>query len=221
MMSAPSGAARWNERYAEAEYVYGTEPNDFLVSVAKRIPPGPVLCLAEGEGRNAVFLARQGHAVTAVDFAEAGLAKARRLARSAGVAIETEVADLAAYRIEPASWSAIILIFAHLEAEHRVPLHRAAVRGLKAGGALVLEAFTPEPGQFSCEQPGSESRLMCLDTLREELRGLRLVIAREIQREISEGRLHQGRRSVVQLLGFRSAEPEPGVAGGYARLRVS
>ena len=75
----------WERRYAEPGYAYGTEPNGFLVEVADRIPPGPVLCLAEGEGRNAVWLAGRGHAVTAVDASAAGLAKAEALARARGV----------------------------------------------------------------------------------------------------------------------------------------
>jgi len=79
-MNPSLDAAFWNDRYRGDDYVYGTEPNEFLLSVAAEIPAGPVLCLAEGEGRNAIFLAGRGHAVTAIDQAEAGLAKARALA---------------------------------------------------------------------------------------------------------------------------------------------
>ena len=84
----------WDQRYAVGEYVYGTRPNDFLTSVVDRLPMGRVLCLAEGEGRNAVFLAEQGFEVTAVDSSAVGLAKARKLAGQRGVHIETVVADL-------------------------------------------------------------------------------------------------------------------------------
>jgi SAM-dependent methyltransferase len=97
----------WNERYAEAFASYGTEPNDFLKQVAERIPSGPVLCLAEGEGRNAVFLAQRGHDVTAVDLSEVGLANAARLAAERGVSIRTVVANLDDYDLGAGRWSAM------------------------------------------------------------------------------------------------------------------
>ena len=87
-------AAFWNNRYAIAGHVYGEAPNAFVAEVAPQISTGPVLCLAEGEGRNAVYLATLGHRVTAVDQSEVGLAKAQRLAKARGVEIETLVTDL-------------------------------------------------------------------------------------------------------------------------------
>src|SRR4051794_7348230 len=98
----------WNERYGAEEYVFGTEPNDFLRENAARIPAGPVLCLAEGEGRNAAFVAGLGHDTTAVDQSEVGLAKARALAEAKRVEVKTVVADLGQFRIEPGAWSGII-----------------------------------------------------------------------------------------------------------------
>src|SRR4051812_40107727 len=100
-------ARRWDERYSGPEFAYGTEPNDFLAAVADRIPPGPVLMLGEGEGRNAVFLAGLGYEVVAVDQSEAGLAKARRLADERGVRVRTRRADLRDYPIEPGAWAGI------------------------------------------------------------------------------------------------------------------
>ena len=85
----------WDERYTEAFVSYGTEPNDWLREVADKIPDGPILCLAEGEGRNAVFLAERGHDVTAVDLSEVGLENAKELADERGVALTTIVANLA------------------------------------------------------------------------------------------------------------------------------
>ena len=90
----------WNERYNRAEYVFGTEPNDFLKENFQKIPlGGKVLCLAEGEGRNAVFLAEQGYQVTAMDMSNVGLNKALKLAQDRGVDIITQVADLAHYEL--------------------------------------------------------------------------------------------------------------------------
>ena len=103
----------WDDRYRGDTYAYGTEPNDFLRAEAHRIGVGPVLCLAEGEGRNAVFLASLGHRVTAVDFSAEGLRKAARLARDRGVEIELVEADLATFDLGEAAWSGIVSIFAH------------------------------------------------------------------------------------------------------------
>lgn len=89
--------SEWNDRYRTDEFVFGTAPNDFLAEVASRIPPGSVLCLGEGEGRNGVHLASLGYEVTGVDASDVGLAKARTLAAARGVALETVVANLATF----------------------------------------------------------------------------------------------------------------------------
>jgi SAM-dependent methyltransferase len=193
----------WDRRYAESAYAYGTEPNDFLAEVAGRIPPGPVLCLAEGEGRNAVWLAGRGHAVTAVDASAAGLAKAAALARARGVALETVVADLAAFPIRPGAWSAVVAIFAHLPPPLRRSVHRAAAGGLAPGGVFVLEAFTPRQLAFGTGGPKKAEMLYTPDDLREDLARLELEIIREAERDVVEGLYHTGRAAVVQVLGRR------------------
>jgi 2-polyprenyl-3-methyl-5-hydroxy-6-metoxy-1,4-benzoquinol methylase len=99
---------RWDCRYAAEAYAFGTEPNDFLVEVAPLIPAGRVLCLAEGEGRNAVRLAGRGHEVTAVDASTVGIAKAQVLASARGVKIATVTADLSDFTIEPDFWAGIV-----------------------------------------------------------------------------------------------------------------
>ena len=106
-------------------------------------PPGPVLCLAEGEGRNAVYLATQGRDVTAVDQSEVGLAKAARLAAARGVSVKPVHADLRDYVIEPGVWSGIVAIFAHLPPQLRRKVHAVVVSGLRPGGVMILEAYTP------------------------------------------------------------------------------
>jgi len=109
---------------------YGETPNVFVAEMASQIPAGAVLCLAEGEGRNAVYLATLGHRVTAVDQSEASLTKARRLAATRGVDIETVPADLGNITIEPGIWSGIVATFAHLPPAMRRRVHAQAVRGL-------------------------------------------------------------------------------------------
>jgi SAM-dependent methyltransferase len=190
----------WNDRYSIEGFVYGTAPNDFVKAVAPRLPSGPILCLAEGEGRNAVYLALLGHEVTAVDQSVTGLAKARRLAASQNATISTLVTDLSEYRIAAGAWSGIVATFAHLPPELRRALHRQVVAGLQPGGMYVLEAYTPAQLAFGTGGPENPELLMTLARLREELDGLEFLIGHEIERPVVEGAFHTGRAAVVQVL---------------------
>ncbi len=194
----------WNQRYGTQQYIYGETPNAFVAEIASQIPAGPVLCLAEGEGRNAVHLATLGHPVTAVDQSAAGLAKARRLASARGVEIETVLTDLENFTIEPGVWSGIVATFAHLPPAIRRQVHAQAVRGLRSGGVFVLEAYTPAQLAFDTGGPKSPELLMTLPGLRAELAGLELLVGREIEREVIEGNGHTGRGAVVQILARRN-----------------
>jgi SAM-dependent methyltransferase len=197
----------WDDRFAEPGFAYGTAPNDFLREQAGRIPPGPVLCLAEGEGRNAAFLAGLGHQVVAVDQSAVGLAKAARLAEERKLHISTIVADLRDYRIAPAGWAAIVSIFVHLPPALRTTVYRGVVAGLQPGGVLILEAYAPGQLAHGTGGPRDADRLATLDQLRDELTGLELLVAREAERDLHEGRYHDGRSSVVQIVGIAPRGP--------------
>lgn len=194
----------WNQRYSETFASYGTEPNDFLREVASQIPEGPVLCLAEGEGRNAVFLAARGHAVTAVDLSDVGLANAATLAASRGVTLTTVVADLADYDLGEARWAGIVSIWAHVPPALRVKLHAACTRALRPGGVLVLEAYTPRQLERSGKGgPTQPELLMTPEALREDFAGLDLERCEEVERDVSEGTYHQGPSTTVQVLAHK------------------
>ena len=162
-----------------------------------------MLCLAEGEGRNAVYLAELGYEVTAVDSSAVGMMKAEGLAASRGVLIKTVVADLADFVIEPNYWDGIVAIFAHLPPALRASVHRASVAGLRPGGAFVLEAYSPQQLEFGTGGPPVLELLMSLADLKDDLRGLEFIIAMETEREINEGRFHDGRGAVVQVIGVK------------------
>ncbi len=195
----------WNERYSEPGYVYGTAPNDFLVSVAPQLPSGPILSMAEGEGRNAVFLATRGHTVHGVDSSRVGLEKAQVLARDLGVAITTEVTDLATYDFGVSRWAAIISIFCHLPPDVRGRCLAAVVRALAPGGLFVLEAYRPEQLQLGTGGPKQHELLVTTDDLRVELAGLEFLELTEVTREIHEGRFHQGQSATVQCLARKAS----------------
>lgn len=201
----PMDPSFWNRRYAESEFAYGTEPNDFLVRVVDRIPPGRVLCLAEGQGRNAVFLAEKGFEVTAVDASDVGLERARQLASARSVHIETRVADLADFDLGKAAWDGIVSIFAHLPPNVRRDVHRRVVAGLRPGGVFVLEAYTPAQLERKTGGPPVAELMMEKQALESELTGLIFSVFREQTRPVHEGSYHQGLGEVVQVLACKPA----------------
>ena len=198
-------AKTWDGRYSSGDYLYGTEPNDFLVGQLAGIAPGRALCIAEGEGRNAVYLAGLGFEVTAVDQSPKGGLKTRALAAERGVEVEVVTSDLAEYDLGADRWDLIISIFAHLPPEVRTDLFMRLPRSLAPGGTLILEAYRPEQAGRSTGGPPDASRLYDLATLERELVGLEPILARETERDVSEGRGHTGAGAVVQLVARRRA----------------
>ncbi|MCY1036067.1 class I SAM-dependent methyltransferase [Corallococcus sp. BB11-1] len=198
----PNAGTQWDARFSSEAYVYGTQPNDFLVDMAPRLPPGGrVLSLGEGEGRNSVYLASLGHAVTAVDASRVGLQKSQRLAAERGVFIETIVSDLADFTFAPEAWDAAVAIFCHLPPALRRKVHQSLVRSLRPGGIVLLEAYTPAQLGFRTGGPPVTELLYTAEALREDFAGLELPVLREMTREVREGTLHTGPAAVVQLVG--------------------
>jgi len=195
----------WNERYSAKEYAYGTEPNTFLAAHFAQLPKGRVLSLAEGEGRNAVFLAQQGYAVTAVDGSQVGLDKAKALAEAKGVAIEVVCADLADYAPGVNAWDAIVSIFCPLPPAIRKALHRKVLAALKPGGVFLLEAYTPAQIKYGTGGGKSVELMQTAASLRVELPGLHFVHLAELEREVLEGTFHTGLGAVVQAIGVKPA----------------
>ncbi len=193
-------ASFWDSRYSHPGYLYGTAPNAFVAASAPLVPTGPVLCLAEGEGRNAVFFAQRGHAVTAMDQSAIGLAKATQLAATHHVHLTTIVADLAHFAIQPNTWSAIVATFLHLPPALRRQVHARVAAGLRPRGVFLFEAYTPEQARYRSGGPIDQPELLarCAD-LQKEFPALELLIARELVRDINEEPGHRGLSAVVQL----------------------
>lgn len=190
----------WENRFSTETYLYGTEPNGFLRDSAPLLPGGRALCLAEGEGRNAVFLAESGYEVHSVDLTEAGVAKTFRLADRRGVRVRAEVGDLAVFDIGTDQWDLIVSIFAHMPPRVRRDLHRRVVAALKPAGMLVLEAYTPNQIGRGTGGPALPEMTMTLEALRDELDGLEFIHEEELQRHIVEGPGHTGIGAVVQVI---------------------
>lgn len=189
----------WNERYASTEYVYGTEPNSFLAQNASLLT-SPVLSLAEGEGRNAVFLASLGLDVLGVDQSDVGLAKAQKLATSRGLAIRTEVADLASYGPPENHYGSVISISAHLSSETRNRLYPQLERSLKPGGIILLESYAKAQISRNTGGPKDIDLLLDLADLEQHFPNCEPILARETEREVLEGTFHTGLACVVQFI---------------------
>ena len=194
----------WNERYAVDEFIYGTEPNTFLVEYAAMLH-GPVLSLAEGEGRNAVFLASLGLNVHGVDGSEVGLAKAQALARTKGVEIETEVADLGTFEPEANRYGSVVSISAHLPSAIRKRLYPLVYRCLRPDGIILLEAYSENQLTRETGGPKDPDMVMTLAKIEREFESCETLLLRETEREIHEGRFHTGLASVVQFIGRKRA----------------
>ncbi len=194
----------WDERYSAQHYIYGTTPNRFLEDNVKFIPPGKVLSLAEGEGRNAVFLAKRGYFVTAVDASVVGLQKAKKLAKNNNVNIEFIHADLDQYDIGKNKWDAIISIFCPLPSLLRQKVHKGIVAGLKKNGVLLLEAYTPDQLKHGTGGGTSADLMMTKESLSFEFGDFKFMHLQEVEREIIEGTHHTGIGAVVQVIASKN-----------------
>ena len=189
----------WNERYASDEFAYGTEPNSFLVQHANLLT-SPVLSLAEGEGRNAVFLASLGLDVLGVDASDVGLAKAQQLAASRGLSIRTEVADLASYEPPENHYGSVVSISAHLPSKVRNRFYPHVERSLKPGGIILLEAYAKAQISRNTGGPKDIDLLVDLADLQQQFPNCEPLLAQEIEREVIEGKFHTGLAWVVQFI---------------------
>jgi len=194
----------WNQRYAGDDYIYGTEPNSFL---AERVDllMGPVLSLAEGEGRNAVFLAARGLKVHGVDGSDVALTKARALAFSRGVEIQTEVSDLGMFKPTANYYGSVVSIFAHLPGTVRNRLYPLVEQCLKPDGIIILEAYTHDQLARETGGPKDADMLMTRAKIEREFPNLEPILLRELERIVQEGKYHTGMASVVQFIGRKKA----------------
>jgi trans-aconitate methyltransferase len=195
----------WDQNFSAPGYKYGTTPNAFLVDQAARLQaPSDVLLPGDGEGRNGVWLAQQGHRVTALDSSRVGLDKAHALAQERGVRIATVLADLADWTPEPDSVDALVLIYLHLPPSMRAAAHQRLMNALRPRGLLIVEAFHPEQLKHSSGGPKDAAMLYTLDTLRQDFAGLQELLAYEGLTTLNEGPGHQGLAHVTRWVAQRA-----------------
>ena len=189
----------WEQRYSEPGYAYGTEPNAFLVSQRHRLKPGmKARAVADGEGRNGVWLAQQGLEVLSVDASPTALKKARGLAAARGTTIRTECTDLTGWSWPRDSFDLVAAIFIHFPPEHRPRMHRAMLDSLKPGGLLIMEAFHVDQLKHKSGGPPVLEMLYAADMLARDFAGAERLELQELLTELHEGAYHSGTAAVVR-----------------------
>ena len=201
-MSSSEELERWNARFASDDYVFGTAANAFLVAQRGLLKPGHrALAVADGEGRNGVWLAQQGLDVLSVDFSSVALAKARRLAAEAGVTLQIECADLAAWDWGPPRFDVVVAIFIQFAPPPQRDLIFQRMKDvLKPGGLLLLEGYRPEQLAYKTGGPSQVENLYTASILREAFGDMTILHLIEEDRDIEEGDRHKGTSALIDLV---------------------
>lgn len=198
----PDPAGTWNRRFAADGFLFGTEPNAWLRDHAGVRQPGQrVLSVADGEGRNSVWLAKRGLRVDAFDIAEVGVEKARRMAAEQGVSVNFSVADCDGFAWPEAAYDGVAAIFVQFaDPAMRTRLFAHIRRSLKPGGTLVLQGYTPRQLEYRTGGPPFESHLYTPALLREAFAAMDIVELREYEADLAEGSGHHGRSALIGLV---------------------
>jgi 2-polyprenyl-3-methyl-5-hydroxy-6-metoxy-1,4-benzoquinol methylase len=193
----------WNERYAESNFAYGKDCNLFLKENLYFLPKGKVLFVAEGEGRNAVFAAKNGFEVSAFDYSESGKQKAFLLANENGVPIDYLVSDVLELPYEKEIFDGLVLIFAHFPAEIRKHAHLKLLELLKPGGKILFEAFGKEQLNYTSGGPKDIDMLFSEEEVKNEFPDVVITSLSTEKIVLDEGLFHQGEGVVVRFIGTK------------------
>jgi len=196
----------WNARYATDEYIFGTAPNAFLVSQAARLSAGQrALSVADGEGRNGVWLAEQGAKVHAIDVSPVALEKARKLAVARGVTLEIEQADIVNWAWPEAAYDLVAAIFIQFAPPPERDRIIAGIRRcLKPGGLLILQGYTPKQIEFGTGGPPHAANMYTADLLRDWFGDWDILHLAEHESVISEGSHHHGMSALIDLVARKT-----------------
>lgn len=146
---------QWDKNFSNGKYIYGEDPNEFVKQMSGKIPPNSnIACLAEGEGRNAVFLAEQGHHIVAYDQSKVGLDKANQLAEKNNVNIKTETIDLTKECVPQGEYDAAILVFGHVLKKDQQFLFQNLLNSVRSGGHVLFEVYSEKQINYKTGGPG-------------------------------------------------------------------
>jgi cyclopropane fatty-acyl-phospholipid synthase-like methyltransferase len=201
------GADFWNKRFDTPDYIFGKAPNKYLEAQAKlHIKKGDsVLCVADGEGRNSVWLAKQGMRVDAFDLSEIALSKAIALATEEAVQVQFSLASSDTWAWQPNHYDAVVGIFIQFaDPVMRTRLFAQMVSTLKPGGILIIQGYTPKQLEFKTGGPSILEHLYTEDVIRDLISDLELIDLCVYEKTLSEGPKHTG---MSALLGLVARKP--------------
>jgi len=192
----------WDRKYATEDYVYGTEPTGFLRAQAEFLTPGAkVLAVADGEGRNSVFLAEQGLEVTAMDGSTVALDKARRLAAARGVDVAYHHGDITRWDWAPEAHDLVVAVFIQfLDPPARAKVFAGLKHTLKPGGVLLLHGYRPEQLQYGTGGPPVAEFMYTEQWLADEFADMEILRLASYDKEIHEGTGHDGMSALIDLV---------------------
>ena len=195
----------WNERYASADYLFGEAPNAFLSKQAGWLRPGSrVLCVADGEGRNSVWLAEQGFEVTAFDFAPNALEKARALAKRRGVKVDHQLGDIEHWPWATARYDAIVAIFIQFLPPDRREAALATMKdSVVPGGVFLLEGYRPEQVDYRTGGPPRRDHMYTREWVEKQFADWDIRVLEAYDAEVREGRGHSGKSALIDLVALR------------------
>ncbi|MBF4507474.1 class I SAM-dependent methyltransferase [Flavobacterium sp. JLP] len=197
---------RWNDRYSNEEFAYGTEPNNYLKEQIEKLNPGTILFPAEGEGRNAVFAAKLGWKVAAFDISEEGKNKAIKLAEINNVVIDYQVGELETLNYQPEQFDAIALIYAHFPGEIKSAIHKTLETYLRKNGVIIFEAFSKKHLEYLALNdkvggPKDIESLFSVEEIKADFPNYEIIELEEKEIELNEGLFHNGKGAVIRFVG--------------------
>lgn len=193
----------WNERFDKDEFIFGKEPNEYLVEKTKQYlkPKNKVLCIADGEGRNGVWLAKQGMQVIGFDASDVALAKAKQFAKENQVEVEYSFSDTDSYAWQENTYDAVIGIFIQFaDPAMRERIFEQTYKALKPGGIFILQGYTPKQLEYKTGGPSLIEHLYTEELIRDlakEFQNLELI---SYEKELSEGPRHTGMSAILGLV---------------------
>lgn len=197
------GGKFWNDRYSSNEFVYGTEPNEFFKKELQKLSSGKLLLIGEGEGRNAVFSAKNGWEVDAIDFSTVAREKAIKFAEKNSVLINYEVSDLTKYKFKQSNYDVVANIYLHLHRSSRKDIYSKSIASLKTGGVFLLEAFEKDQLGRTSGGPQNLEMLYSIEELNKDFKGMEIKLLEKKIITLGEGEHHKGEAAIVRLIAVK------------------
>ena len=193
----------WNERFDKEEFIFGKEPNEYLVEKTKQYlkPKDKVLCIADGEGRNGVWLAKQGMQVVGFDASDIALAKAKQFAKENQVEVEYSFSDTDSYAWSENTYDAVIGIFIQFaDPSMRERIFKQTYEALKSGGIFILQGYTPKQLEYKTGGPSLIEHLYTEELIRDLAKTFQILELVSYEKELSEGPRHTGMSAILGLV---------------------